>query len=116
MQQLAIGRECDVLGLHLGVDVTRLRSLLRSAPLACATRRLSANSSSSLSPNRFLQWLRRSVRAETHAGKTPRRSRMKIGDVDQALTQAFIGQVVNGLEQQQPIANRVGIPGCPLSL
>src|SRR5450631_56659 len=60
VHQLVVGREADVLELHRGVvsTVTRLRSLLRSAPVLCATRKLSANSSSSLSPSRFLQWLR----------------------------------------------------------
>src|SRR5664280_906176 len=38
--------------------VTRAKSFVRSAPLACATRRLSASSSSSLSPSRLRQWLR----------------------------------------------------------
>jgi hypothetical protein len=38
--------------------VTRLRSWLRNAPASCASRRLSASSSSSLSPSRLRQWLR----------------------------------------------------------
>ena len=43
------------LGCTVVSTVTRARSRVRSAPLACATRRLSANSSSSsLSPRRFL--------------------------------------------------------------
>ena len=58
MQELGVGREGDVLGLHRGVFVTRAKSLVRSAPLSCATRRLSASSRSNLSPRRFLQWLR----------------------------------------------------------
>jgi hypothetical protein len=46
------------LGCTMVSTETRVRSLVRSAPLSCATRRLSANSNSSLSPSRFLQWLR----------------------------------------------------------
>lgn len=46
------------LGCTVVSTVTRARSRVRNAPLACATRRLSAKSSSSLSPSRFLQWLR----------------------------------------------------------
>ena len=38
--------------------VIRLRSLLRNAPAWCATLKLSANNSSSLSPSRLHQWLR----------------------------------------------------------
>ncbi|MCP1909845.1 hypothetical protein J2R96_002325 [Bradyrhizobium elkanii] len=37
---------------------TRLRSWLRNAPVSCATRKLSASNSSSLSPSRLRQWLR----------------------------------------------------------
>src|SRR5580704_94469 len=37
--------------------VTHLRYLARQRPLHCATRRLSATSSSSLSSRRFFQWL-----------------------------------------------------------
>jgi hypothetical protein len=46
------------LGCTVVSTVTRFRSLFRSAPLLCATRRLSASSSSSLSPSRLRQWLR----------------------------------------------------------
>ena len=46
------------LGCTVVSTVTRARSLVRSAPLWCATRRLSASNSSSLLPSRFLQWLR----------------------------------------------------------
>src|SRR6202051_5034732 len=45
--------------------VTRLRSWPRNAPASCATRRLSASSSSSLSPSR----LRQSLRSERSCGK-----------------------------------------------
>src|ERR1700675_4633364 len=55
MQQLGVGWEGDVLRLHRGVDRDPLKVL---APLACATRKLSASSNSSLSPSRFRQWLR----------------------------------------------------------
>src|SRR5674536_66550 len=46
------------LGCTVVSIVTRAKSFVRSAPLACATRRLSASSSSSLSPSRLRQWLR----------------------------------------------------------
>ena len=56
--ELGVGREGDGLGHSVVSTVTRSRSLVRNAPLSCATRRLSAMKSSSLSPSRFLQWLR----------------------------------------------------------
>ena len=46
------------LGCTVVSTVTRAKSRVRNAPLVCATRKLSASSSSSLSPNRFRQWLR----------------------------------------------------------
>jgi hypothetical protein len=46
------------LGWTVVSTVTRLMSRVRSAPVACATRKLSASRSSSLLPSRFLQWLR----------------------------------------------------------
>jgi hypothetical protein len=46
------------LGCTVVSIVTRAKSLVRNAPLACAARRLSASSRSNLSPRRFLQWLR----------------------------------------------------------
>src|ERR1017187_4333293 len=52
---------CEERAVHIctGVSiVTRAKSFVRSAPLAWATRRLSASSSSSLSPSRLRQWLR----------------------------------------------------------
>lgn len=58
MQQLAVGRESDGLGCTVVSTVTRLRSRLRSAPASCATLRLSASRSSSLSPKRLRRILR----------------------------------------------------------
>src|SRR5258708_39250450 len=80
--------------------VTRLRSLLRSAPLLCATRRLSANSSSnfvaeSLSPMAQVgAFVRELVLKKLFPGEE-----LKVWIVDPALAHAFIGQSVNMLEQ-----------------
>src|SRR5215469_12581618 len=57
-KSLASVGKVTFLGCTVASTVTRARSRLRSAPLAWATRRLSANSSSSLSPSRLRQWLR----------------------------------------------------------
>jgi hypothetical protein len=53
-----LGRNVMFLGCTVVSTVTRLRSRLRSALAACATRRLSARRRSSLSPSRLRQWLR----------------------------------------------------------
>lgn len=55
MQQLGVGGESNVLGLNGGIDRDPRQVLASQRPAGCATRRLSASSSSSLSPNRFLQ-------------------------------------------------------------
>ena len=88
------------LGCTVVSTVTRLRSWLRSAPLACATRKLSANSNSSLPPSRLRQWLRseRSMR-ELVLEKLFPGEELEIGVVDPALAHAFVGQPVNLLEQ-----------------
>src|SRR6516164_1076134 len=46
------------LGCTVVSTVTRAKSFIRSAPLSCATRKLSARKSSSLPPRRLRQWLR----------------------------------------------------------
>src|SRR5215469_9841581 len=46
------------LGCTVVSTVTRAKSFVRSAPLSCATRKLSARRSSSLPPRRLRQWLR----------------------------------------------------------
>jgi hypothetical protein len=55
---LALVGKLTFFGCTVVSTMTRLRSWPRSAPLACATRKLSARSSSRLLPSRFLQWLR----------------------------------------------------------
>jgi hypothetical protein len=81
--------------------VTHSRSLVRNAPLSCATRRLSASKSSSLSPSRFLQWLR----SERSCGKMCWKNSSpvkywKIGVVNPSLAHPFVGKAVDVLEQQ----------------
>lgn len=61
-------RKGEGLRLHLGVERIRLRSRLRNAPASCATRRLSADSSSGLSPSPLRQWLSQNGRAESVLG------------------------------------------------
>jgi len=46
------------LGCTVVSPVTRAKSFVRNAPLSCATRKLSARRSSTLSPSRLHQWLR----------------------------------------------------------
>lgn len=58
LQQLGIGREGDGLRLHGGNDRDPLEVLAAQRAASCATRRLSASNSSSLSPSRLRQWLR----------------------------------------------------------
>jgi hypothetical protein len=58
VQQLGVGREGDVLGLHGGVDRDPLKVTGPQRAARMRHSRLSANSNSSLSPSRFLQWLR----------------------------------------------------------
>jgi hypothetical protein len=58
VQKLRIGRKVMFLGCTVVSTVTRTKSFIRSAPLSCATRKLSARRSSSLSPRRLRQWLR----------------------------------------------------------
>ena len=83
--------------------VTRLRSWLRNAPASCATRRLSASSNSSLSPEPLAPMaqvralVRESVLEELFAGEE-----LEIRVLDPALAHPLIGQPVNLLEQQQP--------------
>src|SRR4029077_12761679 len=63
---LASVGKVTALGWTVVSTVTRLISRGRSAPVACATRELSASRSSSLLPSRFLQWLR----SERSCGKS----------------------------------------------
>src|ERR1700678_3746844 len=81
--------------------VTRLRSWLRTAPASYATRRLSANNNSSLSPSRLRQWLKseRSCGKVCWKNSSPVKN-WKYGSWTQR--SHFIGQPVNVLEQQQP--------------
>ncbi len=58
MQQLGVGREADVLGLHCGVDRYPLKVLAPQCPALVRYPQALRSSSSSLSPSRFLQWLR----------------------------------------------------------
>ena len=58
VQQLGVVGKLMALGCTVVSTVTRLTSLVRSAPLSWATRKLSASSISSLSPSRLRQWLR----------------------------------------------------------
>ena len=93
VQQLGIGREGDGLGLHRGVDRDPRQVLGPQRTASCATRRLSASSSSSLSPRRFLQWLR----SERSCGKRVLEEllpgeELEIGVMHPALAHAFVGQ------------------------
>src|SRR5450631_3351991 len=84
------------LGCTVVSTVTRARSLVRSAPLACATRRLSASNRSSLSPKRLRQWLR----SERSCGKVCWKV-LEVRVVDPALAHALVRQPEHVLEQQQ---------------
>jgi hypothetical protein len=50
VQELGVVGKVMFLGCTVVSIVTRAKSLVRSAPLSCATRRLSASSRSNLSP------------------------------------------------------------------
>src|SRR5215470_12422654 len=89
------------LGCTVVSTVTRLRSLVRSAPASCATLKLSASRSSSLSPRRFLQWLR-SERRERMLEELLAGEVLEVRVVDPALAYLFIGQGEDVLEQQKP--------------
>ncbi len=57
LQEFGIGRKVTFLACTVVSTVTRARSRLFKAPVAWATRRLSANRMSSRSPMRLRQWL-----------------------------------------------------------
>src|SRR5262245_25654750 len=89
------------LGCTVVSTVTRAKSLVRSAPLSCATRKLSARRSSSLPPRRLRQWLRseRSCGNSCWKNSSPVKC-WKYGDP--AFAHAFVRQPVNVLEQKKP--------------
>src|SRR5215813_9333344 len=84
------------LGCTVVSTVTRLRSLVRSAPASCATLKLSASRSSSLSRRRFLQWLR----SERSCGNACWKNSSPVKYWKYAYL--FIGQGEDVLEQQKP--------------
>src|SRR5262245_26165484 len=90
------------LGCTVVSTVTRAKSFVRSAALSCATRRLSARRSSSLSPRRLRQaqvraLVRKLVLEELLSGEV-----LEVWIIDPALAHAFVGQSVNMLEQKKP--------------
>src|SRR6516164_4004906 len=87
------------LGCTVVSTVTRAKSFVRSAPLSCAMRKLSARRSSSLPPRRLRQWLR----SEQLVRKLVLEELLS-GEVleDAAFARAFVGQSVNMLEQKKP--------------
>ena len=115
MQELASVGKAMFLGCTVVSTVIRAKSLVRNAPLACATRRLSASSRSSLSPSRFLQWLRsgalvrEGVLGERLAGEV-----LEVRVVDPALADTFVGQPEYMLEQQQADHEAALDAGSPL--
>src|SRR6201987_2815284 len=91
------------LGCTVVSTVTRAKSFVRSAPLSCATRKLSARRSSSLPPRRLRQWLR----SERSCGKLMLEELLsgevlEVWIIDPAFAHAFVGQSVNMLEQKKP--------------
>src|SRR5438876_7090222 len=85
------------LGCTVVSTVTRAKSFVRSAPLSCATRKLSARRSSSLLPRRLRQWLRSERLEELLSSEV-----LEIRVIDPALARTFVGQAVNMLEQKKP--------------
>src|SRR5262249_5691191 len=89
------------LGWTVVSTVTRLRSRVRSAPASCATLRLSANTSSSLSQKPLAPvaevgtLVRKLVLEKLKASEV-----LEIGIVDPALADTLVGQAVDVLEQQ----------------
>src|SRR5262249_8262595 len=90
------------LGCTVVSTVIRAKSFVRSAPLSCATRKLSARRSSSLPPRRLRQWLRseqlvrKLVLQELLSGEV-----LEVWIIDPAFAHAFVGQSVNMLEQKK---------------
>src|SRR5215467_2099562 len=91
------------LGCTVVSTVTRAKSFVRSAPLSCAPRKLSARRSSSLPPRRLRQWLRseqlvrKLVLQELLFGEV-----LEVWIIDPEFAHAFVGQSVNMLEQKKP--------------
>src|SRR5215468_9672887 len=85
------------LGCTVVSTVTRAKSFVRSAPLSCATRKLSARRSSSLPPRRLRQWLRSERSCGILSGEV-----LEVWIIDPAFAHAFVGQSVNMLEQKKP--------------
>ena len=117
MQQLGVGRQGDVLGLHRGVDRNPRQvpgpqrpGLMRHAQ-ALGQEQLQL-ASKPLAPMAQVRALvREVVLEELFAGEE-----LEIRVIDPALAHAFVGQPVNVLRSKSPIAKRVSIPGRPLSL
>src|SRR5262245_64970773 len=90
------------LGCTVVSTVTCAKSFVRSAPLSCATRKLSARRSSSLPPRRLRQWLRseqlvrKLVLQELLSGEV-----LEVWIIEPAFAHAFVGQSVNMLEQKK---------------
>src|SRR5262245_51750263 len=90
------------LGCTVVSTVTRAKSLVRSAPLACATRKLSARRSSSFSPRlapmaQVRALVRKLVLEELLSGEV-----LKVWVINPAFAHVFVGQAVNMLEQKKP--------------
>src|SRR2546429_3461672 len=91
------------LGCTVVSTVTRAKSFVRSAPLSCATRKLSARRSSSLLPKALAPMaqvralVRKLVLEELLSSEV-----LEIRVIDPALARTFVGQAVNMLEQKKP--------------
>src|SRR5215831_13922541 len=85
------------LGCTVVSTVTCAKSFVRSAPLSCATRKLSARRSSSLLPRRLRQWLRseqlvrKLVLQELLSGEV-----LEVWIIDPAFAHAFVGRASSG--------------------
>src|SRR6266480_2451165 len=90
------------LGCTVVSTVTRAKSFVRSAPLTCATRKLSARRSSSLSPRRLRQWLRSERSCGNSCWKNSSPVKCWKYVIDPAFAHAFVGQTGNMLEQKKP--------------
>src|SRR6185295_14277781 len=90
------------LGCTVVSTVTRAKSFVRSAPLSCATRKLSARRISSLPPRvapmaQVRALVRKLVPEELLSGEV-----LEVWIMDPAFAHPFVGQSVNMLEQKKP--------------
>ena len=103
VQQLGIGREADVLGLHRGVDRDPLkvtgpqRTALVRHPQALGQQQLQLVAEPLAPMAQVRALVREFVLEELFPGEV-----LEIRIIDPALAHAFVGQPVNVLEQQEP--------------